>query len=131
MFVLRRTALAVLFLLGALGVVARKRSNLAERLNDLRDEFTRKMDSLQDELSDLRRLVRRAEAQPEPISAVVPTAEMRETTAAVAERSPSLQEPIVSPPEVVPATEEDKPIAPMLAAFSAETSEQIPPEVPA
>ena len=64
---------AALFLLGALGVVARKRSNLAERLNDLRDEFTQKMDSLQDELSDLRRLVRQLEAQPEPTSAVIPS----------------------------------------------------------
>src|ERR1035437_6591657 len=121
---------AVLFLLGALGVVARKRSNLAERLIDLRDEFTWKMDSLQDELSDLRRLVRRAEGQPEPISAVVRTAEMRETTAVLAEGPSSFQEPIVSPPEVVPVTEEEKPIAPVLAAFSAETSGQIPPEVP-
>ena len=96
--------IAVLFLLGAVGVAARKRSDLAERLNDLRDEFTRKMNSLQDELSDLRRLVRRAEARPEPISAVVPTAEMRETTAALAEGPSSVQEPIVSPPEVVPVT---------------------------
>ena len=121
---------AVLFLLGALGVVARKRSNLTERLNDLRDEFTRKMDSLQDELSDLRRLVRRAEAQPERIAAVVPTAERKETTAALAQSPSSVQEPIVSPPEVVPVTEEEKPVVRVLAAVSAEPSERTSPEVP-
>lgn len=126
----QENVLAVLFLLGTLAVVARKRSNLAERLSDLRDQCTRQIESLQDELSDLRRLVPRAEAQREPIAAVVPTAEMRETTAAVTERSPSVQEAIVSPREVAPVTEEEKPVAPTLAAFSAETSEQIPPEVP-
>ncbi len=122
--------LAVLFLLGALAAVARRRSDLAARLNDLRDEFTRQMDSLQDELSDLRRLVRRAEAQQGPLAAVVPTAEMREATAALAEGPSSVQEPNVSPPEVVPVVEEERRVELTPAASSAETSEQIPPEVP-
>ena len=54
---------------------------------------------------------------------------MREPTAVLVEGPSSLQEPIVSPPEVVPATEEGTPIAPVLAAISAETGEQISPEV--
>ena len=121
---------AVLFLLGAVGVVVRKRSNLEEHLNQLRDEFTRQIQSLQDDVSDLRRWVRLAEARPERIAAGVPTAEMREPTAALAEAQSSVQGPIVSPPEVAPATREEKPVVPVLAAVSAEPSEQISPEVP-
>jgi len=126
-------SVAVFFLLCAVGVVAHKRSNLDKRLNNLRDnlrdEFTRQNESLREELSDLRRLVRRAEARPGPIASVVPTVERKEPTAALAQSPSSVREPIVSPPQA-PSSVQEPIVSPLEAPSSVQEPIVSPPQAP-